>query len=171
MAMPNPKPDDVSVGLADLARRALAEEDGDEAKALLAMRRYLREDKKLYDRLIEPMIDDRCDAALRHIRRDGRRALLTLVQNPPANADQLMEALGRTLLDMPLPGKPKTRMGDATSADLQETAQYCRTHERTWGWNARWMELIDEAKHPDKKVADSLTHADLERLRKRAEEG
>jgi hypothetical protein len=171
MAMPNPKPDDVSVGLADLARRALAEEGGDEAKSLLAMRRYLSEDRKLYDRLIEPIIDDACDAAIQHIIRDERRSISKLVANPPANADLLMQAHEHTLYDWPLPGNRAVRLGDAGSADLQKSAQYCRTHEATWGHNARRLETIDEAKHPEKRVADSLTLDELTRLWKRAEEG
>lgn len=177
-----------SVGMAKLAAVSLEGCGGDWDKAFAALRRLLTDDRELYERLIDPIIDDKCWDAIRHAahrqRKDLQREMATptpllplrpqqeLPHLRPPNPDKgvpgIEAMVARKLYNYPLPGGK--RLGDATPDDILKAGNYYRTLEATYRREARWFEMIHEAMQGGSCVEKVLPIAALERLRRRAEE-
>lgn len=158
-----------SVGGVKLAARAMHEAERDRERAHELLRRWITEDRALFEQLIEPMIDDNIDAwiskADRQLRADLR---VTVGPNPDIGAAGIVAMVQRTLHEFPLPGGK--RLGSATPADVLAAARYYRTMEASNRREARWFELIHEAMHGGSTVEKVLPAAALERLRRQVEE-
>lgn len=163
--------DTTPAGLAKLAREAMDECHGDRDAAVALLWSWFREDRALYERLIEPLIEDGLYAAVGKVDRDTRahlRVVGRVAPNPDRGAAGIAAMVERTMLDWPLPGGK--RLGDAGPADLLHAARYYRTQEASARRDARWYELIHEAMHGGSRVEAVLSDAALARLRQRAEE-
>jgi hypothetical protein len=163
-----------SVGLRKLARESLAESDDNWDAALVRMRTRLAEDRRLYDRLIDPLIDDACWAAIRYESREVRRLMPggdRFIRNPDGGREGLLllaQENARSLLHFPLRGGKK--LGDADKkAVLTEAEHYSKT-SRTLGVRGRWLALVAEAMGNAPTVADELGDGELVRLLRQAEE-
>lgn len=160
--------DETSVGLFKVAREALYECDGDRVAAIELLRKWIDNDRGLFDQLINPMIDDALANAIRKVSTDDRQTLRLVASNPDRGAAGIVAMVERTLLDFPLPrGK---RLGDATPTEVQEAAEYYRARERFNRQEARWYELVFEAMQGGSRVEAVLSHDALARLRRLAEE-
>lgn len=160
--------DETSIGVVKLAREAVYECDGDRDAALVLLRKWIDDDRALFERLIDPLIDDALANAIRRVATDDRSSLRLVAANPDKGAAGIVAMVERTLLDFPMPrGK---RLGDATPAEVSEAAEYYRARERFNRQEARWYELVFEAMQGGSRVEAVLSHDALARLRRLAEE-
>lgn len=160
------------VGLRALAREALEESDGDRTRALLLLGTRIREDRALYERFVDPLIDDALDDAIGGALREERRPFRN---NDMVRSDNTvgLTALGafhaRTLLDFPLPGSGLP-LGDATHGELDLAIATYRPTIRTMTIDSRWLAGIIERLPEGKTVRQQFTHEALHSMRASVEQ-
>lgn len=190
MALPKAQDDrdEPSVGLVKLAREALERADGNWERALVVLRTIVVEDRQIYERLIDPLIDDGLWTAIRKAANQERQSITSAVRalNPPPagrsdailsrpapNPDRGLAGLDamaeRTLYDLPMPGGK--RLGEATPADILAAIDFYRAQVRGNAIQLRRYELIRDALGEGSSVERVVPLTYLQRLWMQAEEG
>ncbi len=157
--------------VADAARKALAEADGDVRVATKALERAVRGNRALRDALLEPLVATACYSAVTAACRQERRKVWTpptdkLVRSRVHGAYRIVQMAAGNLLAFPLPGGMK--LAEATREEVAEATRFYDAQSVDMSWKARWLRLVAQSIPTGKRVGDVLTDKRLGELQAEA---
>lgn len=164
------------VSIADVAKRALKDADGNIDQAAAAFERAVRASPKLRELLTEPLIAGACREAVKAQVRENRSAIWSdrpARQPPPRRptdpgiqASRVVQLAAGTLLMFPLPGGK--RLGEATRDEIGAAATFYESQAGDMATKARWLRLVAQSLTGDKTVSQALTDKRLRELQAEA---
>lgn len=157
--------------VAEAARKALADANGDVREATRAMEAAVRGNRRLRDDLTDPLIANACYSAVTAQCRVERRKVWSppaekLVASRVTGAHRVVQLATGTLLMFPLPGGKK--LGEATRDEISEAAEFFGKQASDMDHKARWLRLVAQSVPGDKTAADVLTDRRLRELQEAA---
>lgn len=157
--------------VAEAARAALAEANGDVREATKKLEASVRGNRRLRDELTDPLISNACYTAVTAQCRVERRKVWSppaekLVASRVTGAHRVVQLATGTLLMFPLPGGKK--LGEATREEIAEAAQFYETQATDMGVKARWLRLVAQSVPGNKTAADVLSDKRLRELQEAA---
>lgn len=156
--------------VAEAARRALEDADGDVRTAAEMLERAVRMESPLRDALTDPLISGACWQAVSQQHRERRRQVWNSPKPvPTATAKQTAEQTARvvqlaagTLSMFPLPGGK--RLAEATRSEVVAAADFYAQRSTDAGHKARWLQLVAQSIPDGKTAGDVLTDERLAEL-------
>jgi hypothetical protein len=160
--------------VAEAARRALEDADGDVRTAAEMLERAVRMESPLRDALTDPLISGACWQAVSQQHRERRRQIWNTPKPVPvATAKQTAEQSARvvqlaagTLSMFPLPGGK--RLSEATRSEVVAASDFYAQRASDAGHKARWLQLVAQSIPDGKKAGDVLTDERLAELQTEA---
>lgn len=157
--------------VAEAARSALEDADGDVRTAAEMLERAVRAKSPLRDALTDPLISGACWQAVSQQHRERRRqiwnapkamAIAPVKSGGAQDKARVVQLAVGTLSMFPLPGGK--RLADATRAEIVAAADFYAQRAQDAGHKARWLQLVAQS-IPDGKIAgDVLTDERLAEL-------
>lgn len=177
MAAPEKKSVKAEDLVAEAARRALDDAEGDVKAATAMLELAVAEPGPLRDALLEPLIAQACSAAIgREIawRRRGiwtgqksRHAGKSTPQEIQRQTSRVVSLAAGTLLMFPLPGGKA--LGQATRTEIAAAAEFYGRQAADMGSKSRWLQLIAQSVPDGKTVSDVLSDKRLRELQREAQ--
>lgn len=166
----SPKPTEKDL-VAEAARRALSDADGDVRTATRMMEEAVRQSPQLRDELTEPLLSSACYAAVTAQCRVERRKVWSppaekLVATRVTGAHRVVQLATGTLLMFPLPGGKK--LSEATREEIAEAATFYEAQAGDMAIKARWLRLVAQSVPGDKTAGDVLSDKRLRELQEAA---
>lgn len=133
-----------AVNVAEMARKALAECDGDWEKAARLLRSWADSNETLYRALADSLIDKACWSAIRGASHNQRRNLFDPTHGeiplPNWNDADIRAVAKNGWYDYALPGGLK--LGDAKREDVEEAIDFHMVQSRSNMVKAKWLQLL-----------------------------
>ncbi|MEZ2410556.1 hypothetical protein AB6806_27545 [Bosea sp. RCC_152_1] len=162
--------------VAEAARRALDDAQGDVREATRMMQEAVKQSRRLRDLLTEPLIANACYDAIRaQVHLDRRNAWKAPVEKlVPSKSGvtgsyRVVQLAAGTLLMFPLPGGKK--LGEATREDIATAASFYESQSADMAHKARWLRLVSQHLEGDNTVGDVMTDKRLRELQEEASRG
>lgn len=165
--------------VAEAAKHALNDADGDAQAATKLMEGWVREDAKLREALTEPLIAGACYDAVRAQVRTDRATVWTpprTASGPTATAEakagqssRVVSLAKGNLLMFPLPGGKALK--DATRKEISDAADFYEKQADDMGVKARWLRLVAQSITGKKSVGEVLDDDRLRELQTEARKG
>lgn len=157
--------------VAEAARRALDDANGDTVRAARMLETAVRAQSPLREALTEHLIGSACWAAIQTQTRVQRRAIWIAPRTegtPRATSvdDRVVHLASGTLLMFPLPGGK--RLADAKREEIAAAAEFYGRQASDMGAKARWLRLIAQSLPDGKVVGEVLTDERLRELQDEA---
>lgn len=160
--------------VAEAARRAFDDANGDVREAARMLELAVRMDTPLRIALTDPLLSGACWNAVRGQVRETRRAIWAAPKMPTAaQATALKEQSSRvvhlatgTLKMFPLPGGK--RLGQATREEIVAASEFYARQAGDMSHKARWLQLVGQSVPAGRTVAEALTDERLAELQSEA---
>lgn len=154
--------------VADAAKQAFDEADGDVRAATAAMERKVLGDRVLRDALTAPLIQAACYEAVTAQCRALRRRVWIAPRHETSTPEsgRVVALATGTLAMFPLPGGK--RLGEATRDEISAAADFYARQAGDMAFKARWLRLVAQSLTGTKKVKDALSDERLHELQEAA---